>query len=171
MDTWDALAARRQERDYADTPVDRAVLRRVLEAGRRSPSSRNLQRWDFVVVTDAATKVELAKTWQGAGWTPGAPVVVALIAPVEQDDLQRLSVEYDLGQAATAMLIAATALGLASGQCSSRDQPLARSILGLPADRYCSKLLTFGHPAGRPLRPIEHPDRRGFDEVIHWDRW
>ena len=69
------------------------------------------------------------------------------------------------------MLIAATALGLASGQSSSRDQELARSILGLPSDRYCSKLLTFGHPAGRPLKPIEVPDRRPFDEVVHWGRW
>jgi nitroreductase len=171
MDTWDALAARRQEREYDDTPVDPESLRRVLEAGRRSPSSRNLQRWDFVVVADAAVKADLARTWQGAGWTPGAPVVVALIAPVEEDELQRLSVEYDLGQAATAMLIAATDLGLASGQCSSRDQDLARSILGLPSDRYCSKMLTFGHPAGRPLKPIEQPDRRPFDEVVHWDRW
>lgn len=171
MDTWDALMARRQERDYADTPVDEDLLRRVLEAGRRSPSSRNLQRWDFVVATDAATRADLARTWQGASWIPGAPVVVALVAPIEEDDLQRMSVEYDLGQAATAMLVAATDAGLASGQCSCRDQELARSILGLPEDRYCSKLLTFGHPAGRPLRPIGRPDRRPFDEVVHRDRW
>ncbi len=171
METWDALMARRQVRAYADETVDRALLEKVLEAGRRSPSSRNLQRWDFVVVTDEAVKADLARTWQGAQWTPAAPVVIALVGPVVDDDLQRLSVEYDLGQAATAILVAATDLGLASGQSSSRDQDLARSILGLPSDRYCSKLLTLGHPADRPLRAVEKPDRRPFDDVVHWDRW
>jgi nitroreductase len=171
METWDALMARRQVRDYADTPVDPALLRQVLEAGRRSPSSRNDQRWDFVVVTDHAIKVELARTWQGAHWTPGAPVVIALIAPVVDDELQQLSIEYDLGQAATAILLTATDLGLGSGQSSSRDQELARSILGLPADRYCSKLITFGHPSDRPIAAVKNPDRRTFEDVVHWDRW
>ena len=171
MNTWDALTARRQVREYTDDPVDPDQLHQILEAGRRSPSSRNLQRWDFVVVTDEAAKTELAKTWQGAHWTPGAPVVIAVVGPVVDDDLQRLSVEYDLGQAATAMLLAATDLGLGSGQTSSRDQELARSILGLPPDRYCSKLLTIGHPADRPLAPVKRPDRREFDEVVHWGQW
>ena len=171
METWDALMARRQVRDYADTPVDPAFLRQVLEAGRRSPSSRNTQRWDFVVVTDDATKADLARTWQGAHWIPGAPVVIALIAPVVDEGLQRLGVEYDLGQAATAMLLTATDLGLGSGQSSCRDQELVRSILDLPADRYCSKLITMGHPSDRPLRAIKNPDRRPFDDVVHRERW
>lgn len=171
MDTWDALTARRQVRDYADTPVDPALLRQVLEAGRRSPSSRNTQRWDFVVVTDDGAKADLARTWQGAHWIPGAPVVIALVAPVVDDDQQRLSVEYDLGQAATAMMVTATDVGLGSGQSSCRDQELARSILGLPQDRYCSKLMTVGHPSDRPIAPVRNPDRRPFDEVVHWDRW
>jgi nitroreductase len=171
METWDALVARRQVRDYTEAPVDPALLRQVLEAGRRSPSSRNAQRWDFVVVTDDAVKADLARTWQGAHWTSGAPVVIALVGPVVDDDLQRLSVEYDLGQAATAIMMAATDLGLGTGQSSSRDQELARSILGLPADRYCSKLITLGYPADRPLAAIGNPDRRAFDDVVHWDRW
>ena len=171
METWAALMARRQVRHYGDAPVDPDLLRQILEAGRRSPSSRNNQRWDFVVVSDEATKADLARTWQGAEWIPGAPVVIALIAPVVDDDLQRLSIEYDLGQAATAMLLTATDLGLASGQSSSRDQVLARSILDLPPDRYCSKLITIGHSSDGPLRAIKNPDRRPFDDVVHWDRW
>lgn len=171
METWDALMARRQVREYTDTPVDESLLKQVLEAGRRSPSARNAQRWDFVVVTDEATKTDLARTWQGAGWTPGAPVVIALIAPIVDDELQRLSIEYDLGQAATAMLLTATDLGLGSGQSSSRDQELARSIIGFPSDRYCSKLITIGHPAGRPIVPITKPNRRAVEDVVHRNRW
>lgn len=171
METWDAMMARRQVRDYADTPVDPTLLRQILEAGRRSPSSMNQQRWEFVVVTEQATKAELARSWQGAHWTADAPVVIAVIGPVVDEEISKLSVEYDLGQTVTAMLVAATDLGLGSGQSSSRDQDLVRSTLNLPSDRYCSKLITVGHPADRPLAAVKNPDRRPFDDVVHWDRW
>jgi nitroreductase len=32
-------------------------------------------------------------------------------------------------------------------------------------------LLSLGYPAGKPLTPIEHPNRRPFDEVVHRERW
>ncbi|MGH1503737.1 MAG: nitroreductase family protein [Acidimicrobiales bacterium] len=170
METRDALRARRQVRDYTDEPVDDEVLRAVLEAGRRSPSAKNWQRWDFVVITDADAKATMAETWPGAWFVVNAPVVVALVAPKVEPAMQ-LSVEYDLGQAAAAMLTAAADLGLGSGQSSSRNDELARSVLGFPDDRYCAHLLTFGHPADRPIRPIENPDRRPFDEVVHYGTW
>jgi nitroreductase len=67
METWDAITARRNVRSFADRPIDESALDRILEAGRRAPSSRNWQPWDFVVVTDRAQLQELAKVWRGAG--------------------------------------------------------------------------------------------------------
>jgi hypothetical protein len=29
----------------------------------------------------------------------------------------------------------------------------------------------LAYPADRPLGPLVRPDRRLFDEVVHWDRW
>ena len=51
MQTWDAIRARRNVRSYTGRPMERADLDRILEAGRRAPSARNWQPWDFVVVT------------------------------------------------------------------------------------------------------------------------
>jgi nitroreductase len=48
----DAIRARRNVRQYQDRPIDPHDLDRILEAGRRSPSASNRQRWDFVVCTD-----------------------------------------------------------------------------------------------------------------------
>ena len=67
METWDALRARRNVRQFTDRPVPEEGLDRILEAGRRAPSASNWQPWDFVLVTDRAQLVELAKVWQGAG--------------------------------------------------------------------------------------------------------
>ncbi|MEN3298793.1 MAG: hypothetical protein V7633_851, partial [Pseudonocardia sp.] len=50
---------------YEDRPIPRADLERVLEAGRRAPSSQNWQPWDFVVVTDREQLRQLAGVWQG----------------------------------------------------------------------------------------------------------
>jgi nitroreductase len=52
METWDALRARRNVRDYSSRAVSTADLDRIAEAGRRSPSASNRQHWDFVLVTD-----------------------------------------------------------------------------------------------------------------------
>ena len=52
MDVWTAIATRRVVREFADRPLEPEHLERILHAGRRAGSSKNLQRWDFVVVED-----------------------------------------------------------------------------------------------------------------------
>lgn len=67
METWDAITSRRNVRDFADRPIGDADLDRILEAGRRAPSSRNWQPWDFVVVTDREQLQALSQVWRGGG--------------------------------------------------------------------------------------------------------
>ena len=170
METWDAIRSRRDVRAFEDRPIDDGDLHRILEAGRRSPSSRNWQPWDFVVVTDRDRLAELAKVWQGAGHVAGSAATVALVAPVVEDE--RRQIEYfDLGQAALSMMVVAADLGIGSGHSAVGDQELARRLLGYPEDRFCAHLIPFGYPAERPLRPLRRPDRRPFEEVVHRGGW
>lgn len=171
METWDALCARRNVREYQDRPVAQSDLDRILEAGRRSPSSRNQQRWDFVVVTGRERLEQLAQVWRGADHVARSAATIGLVAPVEADADTRASVAYDLGQATMCMALAATDLGVGSAHAAVRDQELARDLLDLPDDRELAYLLALGHPADRPLEPIREPDRRAFDDVVHRDRW
>lgn len=169
METWDAITSRRNVRAYADRPIPDERLDRVLEAGRRSPSSKNTQPWDFVLVTERSELERLAGVWQGAAYVAGAAAAIALIAPVTQSGPQR--VEYDLGQATMSIMLAAADQGIATGHTAVADQDLARELLGFPDDRRCAYLIALGYPADRPLRPISTPDRRPFDEVVHRGRW
>jgi nitroreductase len=171
METWDAIRSRRDVRSFADRPVPPEHLDRILEAGRRAPSSNNVQRWDFILVTDREQLAELSTVWQGAGHVAKSAATIALIAPVPADDRQRDQIRYDLGQATMSMMIAAADLGVGTGHSAVGDQERARAILGFPADRFCAYLMPAGYPADRPLRPIEHPRRRPFDEVVHRGRW
>lgn len=169
VETWDAIITRRNVRSYEDRPIPDADLDRILEAGRRTPSSRNTQPWDFVVVTERDRLVRLAEVWRGAGHVASSAATIALIAPVSESGPQRA--EYDIGQATMSIILAATDLGVGTGHTAVGDQDLAREILGLPEDRRCAYLIALGYPADRPLAPIRRPDRRPFEEVVHRERW
>jgi nitroreductase len=171
METWDAIRARRNVRQYSDRPIASEDLDRILEAGWRSPSSMNTQPWDFVLVTGRQRLVELAKVWQYGRHVAGSAATVAVVVPDSHDPGTRESIEYDIGQATMSMMIAAADLGIGSGHSAVRDQDLARKVLGHPSDRRCAVLIAFGYPADRPLAPITRPKRRPFEEVVHRDTW
>jgi nitroreductase len=171
METWDAITSRRNVRSFEDRAIADGDLDRILEAGRRAPSSRNWQPWDFVVVTDRSQLQQLARVWRGAGHVATSAATVALIAPASTDAGERHRAQYDLGQATMAMLIAAADLGIGSGHTAVADQELAREILGFPDDHYAAYLLAFGYPADGPLRPLRKLNRRPFDAVVHRGRW
>src|SRR3954453_700346 len=171
METWEVIRARRNVRQYADRAIDRADLERILEAGRRAPSSMNWQPWNFVVVTERAQLIELAKVWQGAGHVASSAATVALVAAEPEDQNHRDWLHYDFGQATANMMLTAADLGIGSGHAAVSDQAHAQNVLGFPDRHFCAYLMALGYPADRPLRPIQKPARRPFDEVVHWGRW
>jgi len=171
MDTWDAIRARRNVRQFTDRPISREDLDRILEAGRRTPSSMNEQRWDFVVVTDRKQLQELAKVWRYGRHVAASAATVALIAPQTDDPETDCSIEYDLGQVTMSMMLAAADVGMGSGHSAVMDQDRARKVLGLPEDHRAAYLIAFGYPADRPLAPIRNPNRRPFEDVVHRGRW
>ena len=171
METWETITARRNVRTFADRAIAPDDLDRILEAGRRSPSSMNEQPWDFVVVTDRGGLIALAGVWRYGEHIGGAAAAVALLSPASDDADSREIFAFDLGQAAMSMMLAAADLGIGSCHSAIGDQDVARGILGFPADRECVIILSLGYPADRPLAPVASPDRRAFDDVVHRERW
>ena len=171
METWDAIRSRRNVRRYSEEPLPPDHLDQLLEAGRRAPSSRNWQPWDFVVVTDRDQLTQLAKVCQYAGHVAQSAATIALIAAEPADQLHRDWLHYDLGQATMAMMLASTDLGIGTGHAAVSDQDLARRILGHPSDRFVAYLIALGYPADQPLTLIRRPDRRPFDDVVHRGHW
>ena len=171
METWDAIRARRNVRQYTDRRIEQDDLTRILEAGRRTPSAGNWQPWDFVVVSERDRLGELAKVWRGARHVPGSAATIALIAKDPEDDRQRELLQYDMGQATAQMMLAAVDLGIGSGHSAVEDQDQAQEVLGFPEGYFCMYLIALGYPADKPLRPLARPDRRPFEEVVHWERW
>jgi nitroreductase len=169
MQTWEAITSRRNVRSFADRPIPAADLDQILEAGRRSPSSQNWQPWDFILVTDRAKLRDLAQVWRAAGHVAGSAATIVVIGPAADNEFHRA--HFDLGQATMAMMLAAADLGIGSSHAGVADLRLARDLLGFPEDRDWALLISLGYPAGRPLAPVRHPDRRPFGEVVHRSHW
>jgi nitroreductase len=171
METWDALRARRNVRQYDGRPIPEADLDRILEAARRTPSAGNRQWWDFVVVTDKDRLQRLSTVWQGARHVATSAATIAIVAPNAEGARDREILQYDLGQATYGIMLVAADLGVGTGHSAVGDQDLAREILGVPADHTVEWMVALGYPAERPLAPIENIDRRPLDEVVHRERW
>jgi nitroreductase len=171
VETWDAIRSRRNVRSYLEEAIAPGDLDRILEAARRTPSAGNQQAWDFVVCTDRDQLAELARVWRGAAHVARSAATIALIAPNPGDARASDLIQYDLGQVTMTIMLAAADLGIGSAHSAVSDQELARRLLGFPEDRFCAWLITLGKPADRPLRPIERPNRRPFDDVVHRGHW
>ena len=132
MQTWDTIRARRNVRQYTDEPIARQNLERILEAGRRAPSSGNWQPWNFVVVTDREQLIELAKVWDPGGrHIARSAATIALVAREPEDERHRDWLMYDLGQATANVMLAAADLGIGSGHSAVMDQEQAQRV-GIP---------------------------------------
>src|SRR6204780_4483292 len=125
MQTWDAITSRRNVRSFADRPIAAADLDRILEAGRRSPSSPDWQPWDFVLVTDRELLIELAKVFRGAGHVAHSAATIVVVGPAGDNEFRRA--QLDLGQATMAMMLAAADLGIGSSHAGIADLPRCAS--------------------------------------------
>lgn len=173
MDVWTAIRTKRAVREFADRPLEQEHLDRILEAGRRSGSAKNLQRWDFIVCRDREHLRQLADVGPWAGHLAGAAAAVALVTPDPRAPDAPLSILFDLGQAAANMMLAAWELAIGSVPATVYEQGLARELLGYPADRHCEFLISFGYPADPAVlsAPRRAGKRRPLDDVVHEERW
>jgi nitroreductase len=173
MDTWQAIDTTRAIRKFRDRPLEPQHLERILNAARRAGSSKNQQRWDFIVCTDREHLQQLAEVGPFAAHLAGAAAAVALVVPDPAVNDAPYSIMWDLGRAAQNMTLAAWELGIGSVPATVYNQDLARQLLGYPPEHWCEFLLSFGYP--------ENPEaltwakraggRKAIAEVVHRERW
>jgi nitroreductase len=172
-ETWHAINTVRVVREFADRPLETEQLDRILNAARRTASSKNRQDWAFIVVRDRDSLRQLAKVGRYAGHLAKAPVAIALVRPDARNEHQLRTLMWDLGRAAQNMALAAWDLGIGSVPATVYDLNLASRLLGLPDDQRCDFLLSFGYPADSSV--LTAPNRPGgrvpLDEVLHQERW
>ena len=145
MDPYLAIASKRDERDYAETPVPAEVQQRILDAGRLTGSSKNRQPWEFVVVSGVA-RDRLAEAVYAPENIRSAALVAAVVGEASG---------FDAGRCVQNMMLAAWGDGVVSCPNGVRDGEAAAEICGGDV----RAIVSFGYPA----RPRD-PESRSADE-------
>jgi nitroreductase len=173
MSAWDAVRTKRAVREFADWPIPDEDLDRIVRAGTRAHSSKNQQRWAFIVIRDRERLRALSETGRFAGHLAGAAAAIALVTPDPLGPGQPLSVVWDSGNAAAQMMLVAWELGIGSCPATVYEHDAAKAILGYPDGMDCEYILSFGYPAdpGELTRPNKAGGRVALADIVHNERW
>jgi nitroreductase len=140
VDTFLAIASRRDQRRYRADPLADDVATRILDAGRLAGSASNRQPWTFVVPESRSSVEAIADAVFVAGNVLSAGLVVAIVVTGKGP------VSFDAGRAAQSMLLAAWNEGVASCPNGVADRDALHAALDLADEESPVIVLTFGMP-------------------------
>jgi nitroreductase len=191
MDVYEAVVNRRSIRQFQPRPVERALLEKIVNAGRLAPSAANLQPLEFVLVDDAVVRGNLFPLLKWAAYiTPrGNPkpgrepqaYVVVLVNGKIRDKM----FEYDVGASVENMALTAEGEGLASCWIISIDKPKVEELLAVPDTHKVDSVLALGYPAETSVVEVLkdsprywkdeaggfHVPKRKLADVLHLNRF
>lgn len=183
MTSFIELALRRRSiRKYEDRAVEQEKIDTILQAALASPSSKHLNPWEFVVVTDheVLSKMACCRTY-GSSMLNQSPLGIVVCVDAEQTDTW----QCDGAIAALNMLLAAEDLGLGGCwvQVNGRKQEVQResneceevgadeyirSLLGIPERLKVLCIVSIGYKAEE--KKAINPEKLQY-EKIHYGKY
>ncbi|OQB09747.1 MAG: putative NAD(P)H nitroreductase [Candidatus Omnitrophica bacterium ADurb.Bin205] len=166
MDAIEVLKKRRSIRVFQQKPILKDQLEAVVDAGRFAPTARNLQPWEFVIITQKRVLSEIAKLAENGRFIQDCAACIAVFSSDTKYYLED-------GCAATVnMLNAAAALGIGScwvaGDKKSYCQDISR-ILNAKNNLKLVSLIALGYPKEDGAFGIVEKKRLG--EILHWEKF
>jgi nitroreductase len=166
VDTWLAVASKRDWRSYADRPVPDDVRDRILDAGRLAGSGVNKQPWLFVVVESDEAKVRVAEVVYAGDNIRTCAFAVGIAT-------EGGGFGVDVGRAMQNMFLVAWNDGVVSCPNGMADQEAAANALGLAEGWLPVNIPSFGYPK-RDLQPASkspeewsaEANRKPLSEVV-----
>jgi len=161
----DLLRNRRSIRKYTNQPVEPEKIELLKEAVLRSPSSKNINPWEFVFIDDKEIIAKL-KTSKPHGVAPlgTAPLAVVVCADETKNDVW---VE-DCSIASILLQLTAQSLGLGSCWVQIRErkhsdeissEKYIQDLLDIPENFRILSIVTVGYPErtreGKPFEELQ----------------
>jgi nitroreductase len=166
MENLELLKFRRSIRLYNNKKISQADLEKLIDVARFAPTARNVQPWEFVVVTDKYKLAEFAKIAENGRFLAQAAACIVVFC---------VDTKYYLedGCAATCnILLAATALGIGScwiaGDKKSYSQQV-NTLVNAPLNMKLISLIALGYPQEKGCFKLS--DKRQLKELLHWEKF
>ena len=156
-------------RQFADKPVPKDLLLKVLEAANVAPTAKNLQPHRIHVLTKAE---DIAKLDELSPCRYGAPVVLVFSYNTEEDWQHReepgvRSGVEDVSIVATHVMLRAAELGLGTTWVNRFRNSLLEKAL-LPANERSVLIMPIGFPAENAKPSRMHTTKKPLDKTVIW---
>jgi len=178
-DTFQLLAERRTTFEFSKRKVSENKIRRIIEAGRLSPSSHNCQPWSFILVKNKHTIETLMRTYSYGVFYGDPPVIIAVVLEkiyknqkgLLAKKLSQITLSHkylNIGFATSNIVTEAESLGLNTCILSPIVR-IANKILKVPSERETLLLIGIGYRQSGSL--ITKKDRKPLKEVLMREKY
>jgi nitroreductase len=167
----DLLRKRRSIRKFAAQAVEADKIDALIEAAVRAPTSRGLNPWEFIIVTEPELLKQFGTAKEhGSAFLAGAPLAIVVAANPTRSDVWT----EDCSIAAIVIQLVAEELGLGSCWVQIRLRPhnseqsaeqYLKDLIGLPASHVVECIIGIGYPAEEKAGHAS--ENLPFDHVQH----
>jgi nitroreductase len=164
MDVIQAIKSRRSVRQFQPNPVPKEKILKILDCARFAPTARNVQPWEFIVVTDANIRAKIATFASNAPFIKDSPVCIVVVCKDTKYYLED-------GCAATQnILLAATELGLSSCWAAGDKKDYCQDVLGLLSVPQGYKLISMVAIGISAQNNADVP-KIELNQLVHWEKF
>ena len=164
MEVFEAVRTVLGVRRYGAAHVPAELVRRIVEAGRLSASSQNLQPWHFIVVEERATLRTIGEIMTTGAYIADASFAIVVV--VQVDSRFRRS---DASRAIQNMILTAWSDRVGSNWVGFGRMPKIEQLLGVPTTHEGLAIVPFGYPAAELGRGRKK--RKPLGEVASRERY
>jgi nitroreductase len=164
------LVKRRSIRKFKDADVEKEKVDKLVKAALLSPTAKNLQDWEFVVIDDRETLYKLSQSRdRSSAFLKGAPLAIVVLGESERNDVW---IE-DASIASILIQMTAESLGLGSCWIQMRNrqhndnktaEEYVREVLGIPGNLKVESIIAIGYPA--ESKPPHNDDELRYEKVF-----
>ena len=181
MSLLPAIEKRRAYRALSNTPIEKGILDRLIEAAHTAPSSMNNQPWRIITTVEEGPLEALKETLVGGNyWAKQAPAISAFVThPQWSMNMGGRELAYfELGMAAMAYQLQAIEEGLYVHPIVGFNANKAKTVLGIPDDVVLEILMIVAYPGDESGLSEKHQeaeksarDRKPIEEISHYNGW
>jgi len=166
MEAFDVIKKRRSIREYKDTPIQKEILQKLVDAARFAPTARGVEPWEFIIINQADALKKIGEVALNGRFIANAKSCIAVFC-------QETKYYLEDGCAATEnILLAATALGIGSCWVAGDKKPYCEQIgalLNVPKNFKLVSLIALGYPLSEGSLKIK--EKRSLNELMHWEKF